>query len=416
MKEIMNSDIKIEEEEFQTGKVTIIATTHAIHDTYTGMLPALLPALIEKFMMTNTAAGLLTVFLRLPSLIQPLIGRLADHKNLKYFIILTPALTGIGMSLLGVAPTYGLLILLLILAGFSSAGLHAIAPVVGSTFSGNRLGRGMSFWMVGGEMGRALGPIVVVTAISYLTLEGLPWLMIAGVLMSFFLYEKLKDVSTIAEETKKPVHWREALTEIRWVMLPIGILVFTRSMVTATLTTFLPTFLKSEGSSLWVAGASLTILEISGMMGAFLAGSLSDRLGRRTMLFISYLATPILMVLFVQSNTIMKIPLLILLGFFAIAIVPVLMAVVIENTSENRSFANGIYMALSFALQALATFLVGFISDLSSLRITFLISAGVLPLGLLFIRLLPENFGNTKPVSTSAWLRVNLPAKLSNCS
>lgn len=380
-------------EEFQTRKVSIIALTHAVHDTYTGMLPALLPALIEKFTMTNTAAGLLAVFLQLPSLIQPLVGRLADHKNLKLFIILTPAMTGVGMSLLGVAPSYGFLILLLLLAGFSSAGLHAVAPVVGSTFSGSRLGRGMSFWMVGGEMGRALGPIVVVTAIGYLTLEGLPWLMIAGVLISFFLYEKLKDISTMAEKAINTSHWREALNEIRWVMLPITVLVFTRSMVTATLTTFLPTFLKSEGSSLWVAGASLTILEISGMVGAFLAGSLSDRLGRRTMLFVSYIATPILMVLFIQSRSIMRIPLLILLGFFAIAVVPVLMAVVIENTSENRSFANGIYMAMSFALQAAATFLVGFISDFSSLRATFLISAGVLPLGLIFILFLPGRSG-----------------------
>lgn len=378
-------------DEFQTRKVATIALAHAVHDTYTGMLPAILPVLIEKFMMTNTAAGLLAVFLRIPSLLQPLIGRLADKNNLKFFIVLTPAITGVGMSLLGAADSYGLLVLFLLIAGFSSAALHAVAPVLGSTYSGNRLGRGMSFWMVGGELGRALGPIVVVTVIGYLTLEGLPWLMIAGSLISFFLYEKLKDVSTITTNRTDSAYWRDALKDIRWVIAPITILVFTRSMVTATLTTFLPVFLESEGSSLWVAGASLSILEISGMVGAFLAGSLSDRLGRRRMLLVSYIATPILMVLFVQSNTLLKIPLLILLGFFAIAIVPVLMAVVIENTSENRSFANGIFMALSFALQALATFLVGYISDLSNLRFTFMLSAGFLPLGLIFIFFLPKS-------------------------
>jgi FSR family fosmidomycin resistance protein-like MFS transporter len=377
-------------EEFQIKKVSLFALTHAVHDTYTGMLPAILPLLIEKFMMTNAAAGLLTVFLRIPSLLQPLIGRLADKNNLKLFIILTPAITGVGMSLLGAADSYGFLVLFLLIAGFSSAALHAVAPVLGSSYSGEKLGRGMSFWMVGGEMGRALGPIVVVTAIGYLTLEGLPWLMIAGGLTSFFLYKKLKDVSTISTNKTDSAHWRKALKEIRWVMMPIIILVFTRSMMTASLTTFLPTFLESEGSSLWVAGASLSVLEISGMVGAFLAGSLSDRLGRRRMLFVSYIATPILMVLFVKSNTLFKIPLLILLGFFAVAIVPVLMAVVIENTSENRSFANGIYMALSFALQALATFLVGYISDLSNLRFTFMLSAGFLPLGLVFIFFLPK--------------------------
>ena len=382
-------------EEFQTKKVSLIAFAHAVHDTYTGMLPAILPLLIEKFMMTNAAAGSLAVFLRIPSLMQPFIGRLADKNNLKLFIILTPAITGVGMSLLGAADSFGFLVLFLLVAGFSSAALHAVAPVLGSSYSGKKLGKGMSFWMVGGEMGRALGPIIVVTTIGYLTLEGLPWLMIAGGLISFFLYEKVKDVSTISTGASDSAHWRDALKEIRWVMVPIIILVFTRSMVNATLTTFLPTFLRSEGSSLWIAGASLTILEISGMVGTFLAGTLSDRLGRRTMLFVSYIATPVLMVLFVQSSTIMKIPLLILLGLFGIAISPVLMAIVIENTSENRSFANGIYMALGFVVQALATVLVGYISDLSTLRFTFLLSAGFLPLGLIFIFFLPKTNANS---------------------
>jgi FSR family fosmidomycin resistance protein-like MFS transporter len=386
-------DTNIDQEEFQTAKVSVLASAHAVHDTYTAFLPALLPVLIEKFTLTNTAAGLLTVFLQIPSLLQPIIGRIADRRNLKLAIVLTPAVTGAAMSFLGIAPSYGFLIVLLLLAGLSSASLHAVAPVLGSTFSGNKLGRGMSFWMVGGELGRALGPIIIVTAIGFLELEGLPWLMVAGILMSIFLYNKLNEISTKPENITTAIHWKTALQNMRSIMGPMAVLLFTRSMVSATLTTFLPTFLKSEGASLWVAGASLTILQVSGMVGALLAGSLSDRFGRRRMLFVSYFATPILMFLFIQSKGILQIPLLMLLGFFAISIVPVLMAVVIENFSDNRSFANGIYMALSFVLQAIATLMVGFLSDLVDLRLTFMVSAALLPAGLIFIHFLPKTNG-----------------------
>ncbi|MDY6846540.1 MAG: MFS transporter, partial [Chloroflexota bacterium] len=161
----MRIETKTEEQAFQTKEVSVLAATHAIHDTYTAFLPALLPVLIEKFSMTNTAAGLLSVFLQIPSLLQPLIGRLADRRNLRLAIIFSPAFTGIAMSLLGVAPSYGILVLLLLSAGISSASLHAVAPVLGSTFSGSKLGKGMSFWMVGGELGRALGPLIIVTTI-----------------------------------------------------------------------------------------------------------------------------------------------------------------------------------------------------------------------------------------------------------
>ena len=376
--------------QFQTRKVTLLALTHAVHDTYTGFLPALLPVLIEKFTLTNAAAGLLTLFLRLPSLLQPLIGRIADRKNMKLLIILSPAITGAGMSLLGVAPSYGFIIFLLILVGVSSASLHAVTPVLSSTFSGDKLGRGMSFWMVGGEMGRALGPVVIVSTISFLELEGLPWLAFGGGLMSLFLAQRLSAVTTITAKASENIALKTALKEMRWVLLPITVLIFTRSMVTATLTTFLPTFLREEGASLWFAGVSLTVLEIAGMIGAFMAGSLSDRLGRRRMLFISYIVTPIIMFLFVQSNALLRIPILQLLGFFSLSVTPVILAVVLENASVNRSFANGIFMAVSFLIQALATLMVGFISDLVDLRFTFLLSAALLPVGILVIRLLPD--------------------------
>lgn len=388
----MCADAHIEHNEFQTGGVTLVSTSHAVHDTYKAFFPALLPVLIEKFSMTNTAAGFLSLVLQLPSLFQPLIGHLADRVNLKLLIILTPAITGVAMSLLSIAPSYGFLIFLLVLTGFSSACLHAVGPVLGSNLAENKLGRSMSFWMVGGELGRALGPIIVVTVIGYLTMDGLPWLMLAGILASLLLFGRLNSITTQPRDMTKNINLKVSLQNMRKIMLPLVVLIFTRSMVAATLTTFLPTYLTTEGSStLWMAGASLTILEVAGMVGAFIVGGLSDRFGRRKMLVISYIATPIFMYLFIQTTSLWQIPLLILLGFFAISVVPVLMAIVLENSPNNRSFANGVYMAVSFIITALAVMMVGVLGDLVDLRFTFLVSAILLPFGLPFILLLPKS-------------------------
>ena len=113
----MNTQSSIEQDKFQTGGVAVVSTAHAVHDTYTAFLPALLPVFIEKFTLTNTAAGLLSVFLQIPSLLQPFIGHLADRRNLRLLIIFTPAITGAAMSLLSIAPGYGFLIFLLVIAG-----------------------------------------------------------------------------------------------------------------------------------------------------------------------------------------------------------------------------------------------------------------------------------------------------------
>ena len=171
-----------EAEQFQTDRVVTISAGHAVHDTYTAFLPPLLPAFIESMSLSKAEAGLLTVFLQAPSLLQPVIGYLADRVSLRYVVILTPAVTATAMSLLGIAPGYAVLAMLLMVVGLSSATLHAVAPVIAGRLSGTRLGRGMGFWMVGGELGRTLGPLIIAAYFFFWPddLSHTPWLMIGG--------------------------------------------------------------------------------------------------------------------------------------------------------------------------------------------------------------------------------------------
>lgn len=387
----MHEEIKAENKEFQTIGITMISFAHAVHDSYSAFLSTLLPLLIERLSISNTFAGFLSIIMRLPSLFQPLIGHLADRKNLRILIILAPTITGAAMSMLDVANTQGFLIFLLVIAGTSSAALHAVGPVVASTFSGDRLGKGMSFWMVGGELGRALGPLVVVSFLGYLTIEKLPWVMLAGVFASIFLHFGLSTVTTQSSEVHNQINVLSALKEMKDIMLPLSGMMITRAMLIATINTFLTTFMTVEGASLSLAGISLSILEISGVVGAFLSGALSDKLGRIRMLVVSFIATPVFMILFIQSKGIIQILLLVLVGFFGLSVTPVMMAIVLESHPEQKSFANGVYMTLNFLISAIAVLFVGILSDLVTMRFAFLISAAVLPLGLIFIALLRRN-------------------------
>ena len=387
----MEPETNKEQENFQTTGVTLASAAHGIHDTYTGFLPALLPLLIQKFSLTNTTAGLLSLFMQLPSLFQPVLGHLADRKNLRILFILAPAFTGTAMSMLGIAPTYGFLAFLLVLAGLSSASLHTVGPAIMSRLAGNKLGKGVSFWMVGGEFGRALGPVIVATVVSYLTLEKLPWMLLAGVFTSVFLFFRFRSLVVHVPTNGNGTNWKVVLKKMSGVMIPLAFVLFTRSLMSATLTVFLPTLLTNEGSSLVMAGASLTILQIAGVGGTLLSGPLSDRVGRRKILAVSLTATPVCMFLFLQSEGAWQIPFLVLTGFFGISIIPVIMAIVLENFPENRSLANGLYQAIHFLLNSLGVLLAGRLGDLLGLRTTFLISLLVIPFGLPFLLLLPKS-------------------------
>ena len=148
-----------------------------------------------------------------------------------------------------------------------------------------------------------------------------------------------------------------------------------RAFLVAALTTYLPIFMSDEReASLWLAAAALTILQAAAA-GALAAGTLSDRMGRRRILLIVSVAAPPLLLAFVYGPDWLAVPLLITLGLATLSTQPVLLALVQDQFPQNRALANGIYLAISFLLQAAAIWVVGSLADSTSLTTAFAASA-----------------------------------------
>ena len=159
-------------DQFQTSNVLTISIAHLVHDIYSSFLAPILPLLIEKLGISYSLAGLLSVLQRIPSLLNPIIGLIADKVSVRYFLVIAPALTATVMSLLGVTTHYTVLAILLFIMGLSAALFHVPGPVMIKHVSGDRIGKGMSFYMLGGELARTLGPLIILAAVSLWGLEG----------------------------------------------------------------------------------------------------------------------------------------------------------------------------------------------------------------------------------------------------
>ena len=134
-------------QKFRTANVVSIAATHSLHDVFSSFFAPLIPLLIEKLGFNYAMAGTLSLVQKLPSLFNPLIGLIADKVAIRSAIIVTPVVTIISMSLLGLSPSTAILATLLFVCGVSAAILHVTAPVLMRRVSGNKIGRGMSFFM-----------------------------------------------------------------------------------------------------------------------------------------------------------------------------------------------------------------------------------------------------------------------------
>ena len=383
------------DEAFHADGAALVAVAHGVHDTFSSFFPALLPLLIEKFSMTNTMAGSLNLVIQLPALTQPLIGYIADKRNLRNVVAFAPAVTAICMTFLGISPSIAAMIPLLLLAGLSSSALHVLGPVMSGRYSGAKLGRGMSFWRVGGELGYSMGPLLLVSILGVLTLRWLPVLSLVGILTSAFVWHRMKDITTVTASegrTSIRLNWRSKLGSLTKVLLPASILVLFRALMHISLTTFLPVLMTNQGASLWFAGTSFSIVGGAGVIGSIFAGSLSDRFGRKPFLALSFLTTPALMLLFLRAIAAwQQVVLLALIGFFGLSIMPVLLALVLEAYPKERSIVSGIYMMVNFLMMALASLVIGRLADLNSLQFTFRLSAFVLLLGLPILLFLPKD-------------------------
>lgn len=378
------------ESEFQAEQVLTIAGGHFVHDVYSAFLAPLLPLIIEKMSLSLTLAGSLSAFMQLPAILTPFIGHLADKYNLRYLVIITPALTATAMSAMGLAPNYWTLALILLLSGLSSAIFHAPAPAMVGQISGRRVGKGMSWFMGGGELARTVGPLVAVWAVSAWALEGMFRVVVIGWATSAILFWRLRDIPVGA---RKNGSLQSILPKLRTLFLPLLIIQFFRMFMVVCMTTYLPTYMNLNGATLFLAGASLSILELAGFVGALSGGTLSDRLGRKPLLMGVTILAPMLMIAFLNVSGWLLVPVLLSYGFVSISAGPVFLALIQDNFPENRAVSNGIYISMNFLLRSLVMIFVGMAGDALGLQAAFMGSALLSLLGLIGILMLPAETG-----------------------
>jgi FSR family fosmidomycin resistance protein-like MFS transporter len=180
----------------------------------------------------------------------------------------------------------------------------------------------------------------------------------------------------------------------------IGIIFF-RSFLITGMGVYLPTLLTGEGAGIWKASIALAIYQFAGVFGAILGGTMSDRLGRKPVLFVVSLFAPIMVIIFLQSFGWLTILVLILAGLLSLSAQPIMLAIVQDQLPNNRSVGNGIFMAISFICLSLAAVIIGMIGDRFGLRQAFMWTAIMGLLASPIVLVLPKQPTSTQISSSS---------------
>lgn len=348
----------------QTSRLALATFGHFLNDCYASFLAPLLPLIITHLSLSLTmASGLAAIPSITSSICQPLYGIASDRVQGRFFMLLGPALTIICMSCIGLAPNAIFLGLLLLIAGVGTAAFHPQAVAVAGSASGDRKGLGISLFGFGGNLGFALGPLVIIAAVNGFGLQGSALIAIPG-LFGLWVMIRYLHVPYRAVERTQMVSLKTAFEGVYGPMSLLFSIAVLREFTRLAVVTFLPIYLVSKGSSLIMGGVTLTLFSLAGAAGGMIGGSLSDAWNRKGVIALSgILCVPLLLGVFRTDGWVS----MILLGLSA-ATLSAAHSVIIASAQElvpaRAGTASSLVMGLGWGLAGVVLIGFGSLADL----------------------------------------------------
>jgi MFS transporter, FSR family, fosmidomycin resistance protein len=169
-------------------RLAFLTSTHVVDDLYQGAVPALLPFLaIERHYSYAGLTGITLAATFLASVVQPGFGALTDrYRNLGWLIAAGLLLAGLGIGASGLGDSYLITWLAVAASGVGVAAYHPEATRTARGMAGDST-QAMSWFSVGGNLGIALGPVVVTPVLLATSLHGTPLLALPAVVMAAVL-------------------------------------------------------------------------------------------------------------------------------------------------------------------------------------------------------------------------------------
>jgi FSR family fosmidomycin resistance protein-like MFS transporter len=301
------------------------------------------------------------------SIVQPAIGHLSDRRSMPWLIALGVLLAGGGFALAGTMPSYFLIALCVGLSGFGIAMFHPEAARFANYVAGKKKATGMRWFAVGGNVGFALGPLLMTPALVAFGPPGTLVMIVPAVLMAIAILVELPRLKTFAPPRAAA---RISLGRDDWSAFGrLTAYVSLRSMAYIGLVAFTPLVLIDVlHANASVANAALSAFLISGAFGTIVGGRMADRVGRRAMLLGSVaVSAPLLWLLALAVGAHVALPLVLVLlcalGFALVASQTAFVVLGQEYLPNRLGIASGVTLGLAISLGGAFSPVLGAIGD-----------------------------------------------------
>lgn len=349
--------------------LSLLSLGHMVTDFNQGAVPVLLPFVKEALHISYAKAGFILLAANLAaSIIQPAIGFLSDRYPQGWFLPGGIVLASLAFSLAGFAPNYEMLLFLVVLSGIGIASFHPEAYRTAHFFTGGKKATGLAIFAVGGNLGYAIGPIMITYLVSYFGLKGAGFFSIPGIITGILFLFSLSWLT--APSRRSIVVQRDSIrppspsgNALGLSLLILAVII--RSWIQTGLMTFIPFYYINylRGEAIY-AGKLVFVFLVTGAIGTLLGAPLADRWGHKKFFLITMV---IVFPLILGILNLTGWAIIITLGLCGLVLVSSFTPTIVmaqEMYPQNLGVTTGLMVGFIIGTGGIGVTLLGYLADL----------------------------------------------------
>jgi FSR family fosmidomycin resistance protein-like MFS transporter len=380
-----------------TGKTVVgilaaISVSHLLNDTIQSLIPAIYPILKSSFQLSFSQIGLIALTLQLTaSLLQPLVGMYTDRHARPYSLVIGMGSSLIGLLLLSVASTLGMILAAAGFMGIGSSVFHPESSRVARMASGGRHGLAQSVFQVGGNFGSSLGPLLAAFLVVPRGQSSIAWCALLALAAMGLLYKVGRwSAHRRPRQARVPasvdVTGHAGLSRRRVVsaLVILAVLIFSKYFYLAGLNSYYTFYLISRfGLSVRSAQLHLFVFLGAVAVGTILGGPVGDRIGPKYVIWGSILGVLPFTLALPYANLFWTRILTVVIGLILASAFSAILVYAQELVPGQVGTIAGLFFGFAFGVAGIGAAALGKLADRTSIEYVYRLCSFLPMIGIL---------------------------------
>jgi FSR family fosmidomycin resistance protein-like MFS transporter len=368
-----------------------ISFAHFLNDMIQSLILSIYPLLKGNFNLSFAQIGLITLTYQITaSILQPLVGLYTDKHPKPYSLALGMGFTLVGLLILSVAPSYGILLFAAALVGTGSSIFHPESSRVARMASGGRHGLAQSIFQVGGNAGSSMGPLLAAWIVIPHGQTSIAWFSAAALLAIVVLWQIGNWYKRKRQEAKnQPAKAKQHHVTLprKKVLFSVGILlmlIFSKYFYMASLSSYFTFYLIDKFQlSVQSAQLHLFVFLFAVAAGTVLGGPIGDKVGRKVVIWVSILGVAPFTLMLPYANLFWTGVLTVVIGVILASAFSAILVFAQELVPGKVGTVSGLFFGFAFGMGGIGAAALGKLADMTSISFVYQVCSFLPLIGLL---------------------------------